>query len=140
RARYGAARWLAPWRGGKPQAVDGLGILKVMQLREHDVALGIDVVATLTAGIAIAHPIPAGLGKSRSAPSIGKALAELTLGRRDGVCPLSRRQTEPGRAMQLGVGRIEEEAEGVLNLPNDARLGTGRHRPRQAEQQTAQHG
>ena len=40
--------------------------------------------------------------------------------------------------MHLGVGRIEEEAEGVLDLPHDARLG--HCRPGQAHREQHRNG
>src|SRR5436190_24161086 len=86
-------------------------------------ALGIDIVGTLAAGVAVACTVPAGLGEGEGAPSVWMALAERPLRRLHRMAALALRHAEPGRAMYLRVGRIQEEPEWVLDLPHDLRLG-----------------
>ena len=111
-----------PLRRGQPAAIDGLRVLEPLQPRQDRMALGIKIVGTLAARVAVACSVPAGLGEGEGAPSVWMSLAQRPLRRLHGMVALALRQAEPGRAMHLGVGRIEEEPERVLDLPHDLRL------------------
>jgi hypothetical protein len=66
------------------------------------------------------------------------ALGQQALGRQHWALALGLGQAHPGRAMHFGVGGIEEEAERVLDLPGDTRLGLRRRTP-QRHQRECQH-
>src|SRR5690242_6750923 len=71
--------------------------------------------------------IPTGLLERGGAPSIGVAFAQRPFGRLNGVAALGLRQALPRGAMHLRVGRIEKEAEWVVNPPHN--LWLRRRRP-----------
>ena len=92
-------------------------------LREDRVALGVQIVGALAAGVAIARRVPAGLGEHGGAPPVGMALRQHAARPPARAVALRLRQAGPGGAMHLVSAGIEEEAERVLHLPDDARLG-----------------
>ena len=124
--RHRLATPSAPPRRGQPRAVDRLRVRQVLQRRAHDMLLGVQVVAQLAARIAGAFCVPARLVEHGGAPSSLRMARRQQLFRRQyGGCTLLVGEAGPGCAMHLGVGGVQEEAEGILHLPDDLRLRPG---------------
>ena len=129
RQRDGLAALAPAGRLGAPGAIDGLRVVEPLHVRQDGVALGVQIVGALAAAVPVALAVPAGLGEHGRAPPVGVALGHQALGRQHRALALGVSQAHPGGAMHLGVGWIEEEAERVLDLPGDARLGMRRRAP-----------
>src|SRR5262249_8301840 len=97
------------------------------------VALRIDVVGAVRADVAVLVVVPARLAIHSLRPALFVAAAQSMLGGQNGGFPLLRRERQIRGAVDLGVGRIGEEAEGILHAPLDLdrlgqRRGLGRRR------------
>ena len=86
---------------------------------EDGMALGVEVVDRARCRHRHCVPDPSTSWQTGGAPSVPMALRQYAFRRQHGMRTLRLGQARPGRAMHLGVGGIEEEAEGVLDLPHD---------------------
>ena len=84
----------------------------------------VEVIAVRLAAVLVATLVPARLAEDRLRPTAGEEPGEHSFRRLDGLLALDIRQRPPRVGVQMGVGRIEKEAERVLDAPRD--FGRGR--------------